>query len=175
MARPNKGAAHVDDLKGSQRSNRRVKLILATLSGEMSVADACKELEVGPTQFANLCEPMLQGALDALEPRPVGRPRVAATPTPADVEELEDQVIELAGDNALLQAKPDANEALRAGGASKRPPDGKAEKKGSRRRGRAIPAHARSRPAAQRAEQGAARVAAGAAPGTSGLGPAEAA
>ncbi|MFN8827788.1 MAG: helix-turn-helix domain-containing protein, partial [Planctomycetota bacterium] len=40
----------------------------------MSVADACKELGVGPTQFANLREQMLQGALDALEPRPVGRP-----------------------------------------------------------------------------------------------------
>ena len=135
MARPNKGAAHVDDLKGSQRSKRRVKVILATLSGEMSVADACKDLGVGPTQFANLREQMLQGALDALEPRPVGRPPVAATPTPADVEDLEDQLIELSGENALLQAKLDANEALRPGGASKRPPDGKAEKKGARRRG----------------------------------------
>lgn len=98
------------------------------------MADACKELGVGPTQFANLREQMLQGALDALEPRPVGRPRVTATLTPADVEELEDQVIHLAGDNVLLKAKLDANEALRAGGASKRPSDGKAEKKGPRLR-----------------------------------------
>ena len=98
MARPNKGAAHVDDLKGSQRSKRRVKVILATLSGEMSVGDACKDLGVGPTQFANLREQMLQGALDALEPRPIGRPPVTATPTPADVEELEDQLIELASE-----------------------------------------------------------------------------
>ncbi len=112
-----------------------MKVILEALGGQRSVASACKELGVGPTQYANLRDQMLQGALDAMTPKPVGRPRLAARRTQAEVDELEDQLIDLAGDNALLQAKLDANEALRAGGISKRSSDDKAEKK-KRPRGR---------------------------------------
>lgn len=134
MARPNKGAAHVDDLKGTPREKHRVKVILEALGGQRSVADACRELGVGPTQYANLRDQMLQGALDAMTPKPVGRPPLAARRTQAEVDELEDQLIDLAGDNALLQAKLDATEALRAGGVSKSPEGGKPTKK--RPRGR---------------------------------------
>jgi transposase-like protein len=101
----------------------------------MSVADACKELGVGPTQFANLREQMLQGALDALEPRPVGRPSKSVAPTREGVDDLEDEIVELDQENALLRAKVEVNEALRARGASKSPTDGKPSKKRPRGRG----------------------------------------
>jgi len=133
MARPNKGAAHVDDLKGSQRAKRRVQMILATISGEMSVADACREIGVGPTQFANLREQILQGAVDAAEPKPIGRPKLAAEPV--NVDDLEDEILERDFENTMLRAKLDVNEALRARGASKSPAGGKAPKKRPRGRG----------------------------------------
>lgn len=78
MPRPTKGVDHVDALEGDPIILWRLKVILATLTGQMLVDEACDELDVGPTQFANLRRQALQGALDALEPRPGGRPRKAA-------------------------------------------------------------------------------------------------
>lgn len=78
MPRPTKGVDHVDALEGDPIILWRLKVILATLTGQMLVDEACDELDVGPTQFANLRRQALQGAADALEPRPGGRPRKAA-------------------------------------------------------------------------------------------------
>lgn len=139
MARPNKGVAHVDDLKGSQRSKQRVKLVLATLSDQISVADACRQLGIGPTQFANLREQILQGAVDAAEPKPIGRPRLAPPSAPADLDELQQEVFDLEHENTMLQAKLEVNEALQAARSSKSPAEAKAAKKGPRGKRRGIP------------------------------------
>jgi len=100
----------------------------------MSVADACSELGIGPSQFANLRTRMLQGAVDAMAPQPIGRPRLAAPQPVVDTDELEQEIFDLAHENAMLQAKLEVNEALRAARASKSPTAGKAPPKGPRRK-----------------------------------------
>ena len=114
-----------------------MRLILATLGGQMSVADACKALGVGPTQFANLRLRMLQGAVDAMEPQPSGRPQLAPQP-PADLDELQQEIFELEHENTMLQAKLEVNEALQAARAAKRAGQGKASN-GPRRKRRGVP------------------------------------
>lgn len=88
MPRPNKGLGHVDCLEGDPDSKWRLKLILATLSGEMLVDEACDDLDLGPTQFANLRRQTLQTALDGLKPRPGGRPRKQPEALVAELESL---------------------------------------------------------------------------------------
>ena len=46
MARPNKGLGHVDALAGDKETKWRLQIILATMSGEMFVEEACDALEV---------------------------------------------------------------------------------------------------------------------------------
>src|SRR5688572_2025280 len=104
MARPNKGASHVDGLIGTRESKRRAKTILQTVSGELSVSEACDEIGVGPTHFANLRTQALQHLLDGLQPLPVGRrPRVQ----PASGREVAQQqrIEELEHENAILRAR----------------------------------------------------------------------
>ena len=95
MPRPNKGLGHVDALKGDEESKWRLQVILATLTGEMLVEEACEELEIGPTQLATLRRRALQGALDALVPRAGGRPRKEVTVTIEEVAALRARNTEL--------------------------------------------------------------------------------
>lgn len=96
MARPTKGLDHVDDLPGDPDAKFRLKVILATITGHMLVEEAADEIDVGPTQFANLRRQMLQGALSALELRPGGRPR-------KQVEIAEVDITALRAENAQLR------------------------------------------------------------------------
>ena len=104
MARPNKGVNHVDEIQGSKESKRRAKLILKTITGEMSVREACEQLGVGPTQFANLRTQALEGLVDSLGPKPAGRrPRVQVA-SPREVD-LAQRVADLEHENRLLRAQ----------------------------------------------------------------------
>lgn len=104
MARPNKGVNHVDEIQGSKESKRRAKLILKTITGEMSVREACEELGVGPTQFANLRTQALEGLVDRLEPKPAGRQTRAQVASPREVE-LAQRLADLERENRLLRAQ----------------------------------------------------------------------
>jgi hypothetical protein len=74
--RPPKGAAHVDRIEDvSAETRERLRRIVQTLTGEVSVGEACAELGVSESQFHRLRERALAGAAEALEPRPAGRPR----------------------------------------------------------------------------------------------------
>ena len=64
MARPNKGLGHVDGLKGDPENKWRLKVVLSTITEDLFVDEACEELAIGPTQFANLRRQVLQGFLD---------------------------------------------------------------------------------------------------------------
>lgn len=105
MPRPNKGLGHVDALAGDPESKWRLKVVLATLTGEMLVDEAIEELELGPTQFANLRKQALQGALDALQPKAVGRPRRPAARSEAEVEAMQQRIDELEHDARLLRSR----------------------------------------------------------------------
>jgi hypothetical protein len=89
MARPVKGPELVDDLEGEQEAKRRLKVILAQISGEQTVAEAMAELGLGRSTFFELRSKVLQSALAGLAPKPRGRPAAVAERDPeADAAEL---------------------------------------------------------------------------------------
>jgi hypothetical protein len=73
--RPVVGVDLIDRMDGPRVLRRRVRIILATLSGTLPIAQACAELGVGRTRFHALRWQVLEGAIDALKPRARGRPR----------------------------------------------------------------------------------------------------
>lgn len=105
MARPNKGLGHVDGLQGDPESKYQLKVVLATITGEMLVDEAYEDLGIGPSQFANLRKQVLQAALGGLQPRPVGRPRRVAVKTEEEILAMERQIKELEQDMAVLRSR----------------------------------------------------------------------
>lgn len=95
MGRPNKGIGHVDNLEVGPAEKARLRAILATISGELSVSEACEMLGIGRARFAELRAVALQGAAEALAPGRPGRPRQR------DVEH-DELVAELAAENERL-------------------------------------------------------------------------
>jgi hypothetical protein len=84
----------VDKLEGSDLAKRRVKVVLETISGEKTVAEACKALGIGEARFHELRARVLAGALAASEPGRPGRPVKAAQPAPDEVAELKAELLE---------------------------------------------------------------------------------
>lgn len=105
MVRPNKGPEHVDAVPGDPEAKRRVRMILATMCEEISVLDACDELGIGPTQWANLRTRMLEGCVAALGPRSPGRPRHVTEIATEEIEGMRQRIAALERENTLLRAK----------------------------------------------------------------------
>lgn len=100
--RPNKGAAHLDRVDADPVTKARAKAILATISGELTVKEACEALSISDTRFEMLREQMLQAAVHGLAPRPPGRPR---RHDPADRARLDALEAEVARLHKEMQAK----------------------------------------------------------------------
>jgi transposase-like protein len=81
-----------------------VKIILQTIHGELSVKEACEQLGIGPTQFANLRLQALQGMVDSIQPQPAGRPPRAHVATAHELE-LQQRLAELERENRVLKAQ----------------------------------------------------------------------
>lgn len=92
-------------MAGDLEDKWRLKVVLATLTGEMLVEEALDELDLGPTQFANLRKQALQAALDGLRPKPVGRPRQTSTRSEAEVEAMQRRIDELEHEAQLLRSR----------------------------------------------------------------------
>lgn len=95
--RPPLGTKHVDRLLGSEAAKRRLKIVLATLSGEQTIPQACAELGIGETRFSDLRTAFLEQGVLALEPKPQGRP-----PRP-EVTDLERENLRLHRENQQLK------------------------------------------------------------------------
>lgn len=124
--RPPQGAGIVQRLEGSLAAKNRLQAILRTLSGEMSVPQACEELGIGESRFHELRNEILQGMLENLEGRPRGRPPSAAG-ADARVQELENQVQALTADLRASQIREEL--AIMLPRLSRRPEDSGGEKK----------------------------------------------
>ena len=105
MGRPNKGAEHVDRCDGSQQALLRAKCIQQTINGELSVNAACAEMGVSRFHFRDLRERFLQGGVDALEPRPPGRPRKRDAEQDAREVELQARIKELERQLVIARAQ----------------------------------------------------------------------
>lgn len=72
--RPPKGSGLVEGLEGSEHARERLRLILDTMAGKISVEEACRKLDIGEARFHELRNEVLQAAMSRLEPGQVGRP-----------------------------------------------------------------------------------------------------
>lgn len=84
--RPPDGIGHVDRLEGPEELKQRLKVLLATLDGSKSVVEACAELGVSESRLHELRKEVLEGALQALQPRASGRPAKPEPGTPRERE-----------------------------------------------------------------------------------------
>jgi hypothetical protein len=94
MSRPPDGVGHVDRLDGPEELKRRLRVLLETILGSVSVAQACEELGVSESRLHELRRQALVGALGALMPKPAGRPATAETTTERE-KNLEARIQEL--------------------------------------------------------------------------------
>jgi len=92
MSRPPKGSELVEKYAGSDEAKARLKTIIATVAGEMTVSEACGKLGISETRFYQLRDEALSGALLELEPGMAGRPKEEETEEQKHVRMLESQV-----------------------------------------------------------------------------------
>jgi transposase-like protein len=128
VSRPNKGVEHVDSIEADETSKARLRAVLETIAGRLSVEAACAELGVSPTRFDQIRTAALAGAAQALSPRPAGRP-----PQEREGEAvlaLRARVAELEHENERLRIREEL--ALRAPGCLE-PPGAKKRRPAERR------------------------------------------
>lgn len=94
MARKGAGPKLVNGMDGSSEAKKRLRVILETISGERTVAEACSELGIGEARFHELRAEVLAVALLHLEPRPAGRP-AKEEPESSEVDALKAELKEL--------------------------------------------------------------------------------
>jgi hypothetical protein len=88
------GVDYVDKLDGAAADKGRLKAILQTLAGEARLLEVCDHLGIRATRFHQLRQRALQAALDALAPRPAGRPSLRVTPEAERIDALEQALAE---------------------------------------------------------------------------------
>lgn len=86
------GPELVEHLQGSEPAKLRLKTMLRAMQGELTVPEACAQLDIGETRFYAQRAETLQAALTSLEPKPTGRPRHVVTPDQQRIVELEQQL-----------------------------------------------------------------------------------
>lgn len=94
--RPGKGLGHVDGLEGPEATKARMRLIVQTLSGEMTVKEAARSLGISTSRFAAMRQEEMQDWLDSMTPGTPGRPpKTEEAIEPSEVEALRRRVKEL--------------------------------------------------------------------------------
>ena len=108
-------------------------VIFSTMPATRTVAEACSELGIGATHFGNLRTQALQGAVEGLLPRPIGRPRHATLLTATEVDDLQRENAALRRENALLRTQVEVAAALQESRRPKRPVRGPRALRATRR------------------------------------------
>jgi hypothetical protein len=103
--RPPLGPGLVDTLQGPDEAKRRLRVILETVAGTRTIADACSELCICEAAFHELRKQALTAAVEGLCPKPVGRPRNDADPAQRRIQELQSQVLLLKKDLRAAHVK----------------------------------------------------------------------
>jgi hypothetical protein len=93
--RPPLGPDLVEHCDADPNTKRRLHVLLQTIAGELSVPDACQQLDISQTRFFELRAAMLQSALDSLSPKPAGRPAQHVDPAQKRIGQLEQQIQDL--------------------------------------------------------------------------------
>lgn len=101
--RPPKGLSHVDSLPGDEGAKAQVKTILATLTGQLTVARAASRLGVSESRFHQLRRQALESMIAGMEPGSPGRP--PAPKEPKEVRELKERISRLEEDLEISQLR----------------------------------------------------------------------
>jgi hypothetical protein len=89
------GPEYIDKLEGSNETKERLKAILETVYGEARMLEVCARLDIGETRFHQLRETALQAALQAIEPKPGGRPSRSTSAEAEQIRALQAEVDQL--------------------------------------------------------------------------------
>jgi outer membrane murein-binding lipoprotein Lpp len=89
------GPALVERVSGSEPAQRRAEVLLETITGAKTMEAACRALGIEKTQLFKLRARMLEAAVAALEPGPIGRPPQPVDPQAAQIAELEARIQQL--------------------------------------------------------------------------------
>ncbi len=103
--RPSKGPKLVRNLDGSAHARKRLEMILETVSGKLSIREACERLGIKEAAFYKMRTLALEAALARLEPRPMGRPPKVVTDADKRIGELETEIKQLETDVAASQVR----------------------------------------------------------------------
>jgi transposase-like protein len=112
--RPAKGAELVNAVPGSEASQasqasqvarQRLQVVLQTLTGALSVQEACLILGIGRSGFHKLRQQFLQQAMGLLEPRPRGRRPRQPSEAELEVQRLKHQIVQLKLDLKATQIR----------------------------------------------------------------------
>ena len=109
----------VDRRDGSEEAKRKAKALLPTLGEDLTVIDAGRKLGLNEGRAHVWRERMLQGAIDALEPRAPGRPKRAEEPKDEEIDRLEKENAALRRELLLARVREELS-LLRPGGAEKK-------------------------------------------------------
>ena len=93
--RPPRGAALVEGLEGSREAKLRLRVVLETMAGEKTIAQACAELGLEESMVHLLRRRALAAGLRELEAKPRGRPRKEKPLEPETLERLRHENAEL--------------------------------------------------------------------------------
>lgn len=93
--RPPRRANLVEQFDADPHTKERLKVLLQTITGELSVPDACRKLGISPARFFEVRTTMLRAALESIEPKPLGRPAQKPDPESQRIRELEQQNLDL--------------------------------------------------------------------------------
>lgn len=64
----------IENTDASATAKRQLEVIFEVLAGKRTVPEACEELAISEATFHRLRDQVIQGALDGLAPKPLGRP-----------------------------------------------------------------------------------------------------
>jgi transposase-like protein len=95
MGRPPLGPRLVDSLEIPEDTQRKLRLILETIAGQKTLAEAAQELSISETRFHVIRQEALLGAATALEPGNPGRPPTQKLITSDELDRLRRDVVDL--------------------------------------------------------------------------------
>jgi transposase-like protein len=110
--RPTTGLELINGLEGSNGAKARLRAALETMMGLKSIAQASEEVGLKEAMLHVERTQALQGALAALEPKPLGRPRKLEVADPRELGRLRAQNAELQEEIRKLRVKADYHQAL---------------------------------------------------------------
>jgi hypothetical protein len=116
------GSALVERLDGSQQAKERLEVIIETLAGRLTIAEAGMRLGVKAARFHRLRTAVLKACLGCLEPQSAGRPRHTATAEEIRRGELEREIVELKSELKIAVVREEIARVLPHSGAASDPP-----------------------------------------------------